>query len=107
MSSRLFWLAHASSSRGRLFLDSGAAIAICERGTSLLAAGVTRVEGDFSSGDTVDLINSQGELIARGIVAFDAEDIPKILGKSTRDLAKEFGPEYGRELVHRDEMVLL
>jgi glutamate 5-kinase len=107
MSSRLFWLAHASSSRGRLFLDSGAAIAICERGTSLLAAGVTRVEGDFSSGDTVDLINSQGELIARGIVAFDAEEIPKIVGRSTKDLAKEFGPEYGRELVHRDEMVLL
>jgi len=40
-------------------------------------------------------------------VAFDSDEIPKILGRSTKDLAKEFGPEYERELIHRDEMVLL
>lgn len=107
MSSRLFWLAHASTSRGRLVLDAGAVNAIRERGTSLLAAGVTQVEGEFSSGDTVDLVDQEGLAIARGIVAFDADEIPKILGRSTKDLAKEFGPEYERELVHRDEMVLL
>jgi glutamate 5-kinase len=81
--------------------------AITERGTSLLAAGVTRLEGDFVSGDTVDLVDPSGGVIARGIVAFDAEEIPKILGRSTKELASDFGPEYGRELVHRDEMVLL
>jgi glutamate 5-kinase len=107
MPSRLFWLAHAASSRGRLFLDTGAVKAITERGTSLLAAGVTRLEGDFVSGDTVDLVDPSGGVIARGIVAFDAEEIPKILGRSTKELASDFGPEYGRELVHRDEMVLL
>ncbi|MFM8842672.1 MAG: glutamate 5-kinase [Actinomycetota bacterium] len=107
MSSRLFWLAHASTSRGRLVLDAGAVKAIRERGTSLLAAGVTQVEGEFSSGDTVDLVDQEGQAIARGIVAFDSDEIPKILGRSTKDLAKEFGPEYERELVHRDEMVLL
>jgi glutamate 5-kinase len=52
--SRLLWLAHASSARGRLVLDSGAVTAILEKGVSLLPAGVTAVEGDFTAGDTVD-----------------------------------------------------
>lgn len=107
MASRLFWLAHAASSRGRLFLDQGAVSAILERGTSLLSAGVTGIEGEFSAGETVDLISPEGSVIARGIVGFDSVEIPGILGRSTKDLAKEFGPEYERELVHRDEMVLL
>jgi glutamate 5-kinase len=46
-------------------------------------------------------------VIARGLVAFDSEEIPMMLGRSTKDLAKELGPEYERELVHRDDMVLL
>ena len=107
LSSRLFWLAHASSSSGRLHLDQGAVTAIRERGSSLLAAGVTKVEGEFSSGDTVDLVTPGDVLIARGIVGFDSDDIPMMLGRSTKELAQEFGLDYERELVHRDEMVLL
>jgi len=106
-SSRLLWLAHAATPRGRLILDAGAVSAIQERGVSLLPAGVTNVTGDFSSGDTVEIAGPEGIVIARGLVAFDSEEIPQMLGRSTKDLAKELGPEYERELVHRDDMVLL
>ena len=105
--SRLLWLEHASTPRGRLILDSGAVTAIQERGVSLLPAGVTGVEGEFNAGDTVELVSGAGQVIARGLVAFDSDEIPQLLGRSTKDLAAELGPEYERELVHRDDLVLL
>jgi glutamate 5-kinase len=105
--SRLLWLAHAATPHGKLVLDLGATTAIKERGTSLLAAGVTSVEGDFLAGDTVELISPSGDVIARGLIAFDSVEIPAMLGKTTKQLAEELGPEYERELVHRDDLVLL
>ena len=104
---RLLWLAHASSARGRLILDDGAVKAIIERGVSLLPAGVTSVEGSFGAGDTVELVSSDGKVIARGLVAFESEAIPQMLGRSTKELAAALGAEYERELVHRDDLVLL
>ena len=106
-SSRLLWLAHAATPRGRVTLDAGAVTALKERGVSLLPAGVTAVTGEFSSGDTIEIASADGTVIARGLVAFDSEEIPQMLGRSTKELAKELGPEYERELVHRDDMVLL
>lgn len=105
--SRMLWLAHASTPHGRLVLDAGAVSAIIERGVSLLPAGVTGVEGEFSAGDAVELASVNGKVIARGLVAFDSSEIPQMLGRSTKELAKELGPEYERELVHRDDLVLL
>jgi glutamate 5-kinase len=105
--SRLLWLAHASSARGRLILDAGAVTAILEKGVSLLPAGVTAVEGEFSAGDTVELAGQDGRVIARGLVAFDSTEIPQMLGRSTKELAASLGVEYERELVHRDDLVLL
>jgi glutamate 5-kinase len=105
--SRLLWLAHASSAQGRLILDDGAVTAILERGVSLLPAGVTAVEGSFISGDTVELASKDGRVIARGLVAFDSQEIPQMLGRSTKELAASLGAEYERELVHRDDLVLL
>jgi glutamate 5-kinase len=105
--SRLLWLAHASSARGRLILDEGAVTAILEKGVSLLPAGVTAVEGEFSAGDTVELAGKDGKVIARGLVAFDSIEIPQLLGRSTKELAASLGAEFERELVHRDDLVLL
>lgn len=106
-STRLLWLAHATTGTGRLHLDAGAARAITERGSSLLPAGITAVEGDFSAGDPVDLIDHEGSAIARGLVNFDSTEIPPLLGRSTKELAAELGPAYEREVVHRDDLVLL
>lgn len=105
--SRLLWLAHATTARGKLILDAGATTAILERGVSLLPAGVTRVEGSFVSGDAVELVGADGSVIARGLVAFDSDEIPQMLGRSTKELAATLGREYERELVHRDDLILL
>jgi glutamate 5-kinase len=105
--SRLLWLAHATAPEGRLRLDAGAVIAVVDRRASLLPAGVTAVEGDFSAGDPVDLVDPAGRSVARGLVAFDANELPGMLGRSTAELAAELGPSYEREIVHRDDLVLL
>jgi glutamate 5-kinase len=104
---RLLWLAHASTPRGALRLDAGAVRAVVERRTSLLPAGLTGVEGSFSAGDPVDLLDEEGRPVARGLVNFDAAELPRLLGRSTRELAAELGPAYEREVVHRDDLVLL
>ena len=104
---RALWLAHASASSGKLVLDAGAVKALLERGVSLLPAGVTAVEGTFDAGETVDLVDSDGKVIARGIVNFDSEEIPQMLGRSTKELATTLGAEFERELVHRDDLVIL
>ena len=107
VSTRLLWLAHATTPAGQLVLDDGAANAVLHRGTSLLPAGVTEVRGDFSAGDPVDLLDQKGHVIARGLVNFDSDELPELLGRSTRDLARELGPQYEREIVHRDDLVIL
>ena len=104
---RLMWLAHAAVARGRLRLDAGAVAAVVNRRTSLLPAGVTGVEGSFIAGDPVDLVDADGHVVARGLVNYDAKELPGLLGRSTRELARELGPEYEREVVHRDDLVLL
>jgi glutamate 5-kinase len=101
--SRLRWLAHASAPSGRLILDAGAVTALMERGSSLLPAGITSVEGDFSAGDPVELVDPKGRAIGRGLVGYDAAELPAMLGRQTREL----GAQYSREIVHRDDLVIL
>jgi glutamate 5-kinase len=104
---RQLWLAHAAASHGRLLLDEGAAKAIEGGRASLLPAGITGVEGGFDAGDPVDLCAPDGRVIARGLVNYDAAEIPAMMGRSTHELAAQRGPEYEREIVHRDDLVLL
>ncbi|WP_304451344.1 glutamate 5-kinase [Nocardiopsis sp. YSL2] len=106
-SARQLWLAHATAGRGSLVLDPGAVTAVVKEKASLLPAGVVRVMGDFSAGDPVDLRDEQGTVVARGLVNYDAAEVPDLMGRSTRWLAREMGPSYERELVHRDDLVVL
>jgi glutamate 5-kinase len=104
---RLLWLAHAASPHGQVVLDAGAVRAVVERRASLLPAGITAVDGTFVAGDPVDLVDQNGDAVARGLVNFDAVELPALLGRSTRELAKQLGTAYEREVVHRDDLVLL
>lgn len=104
---RQLWLAHAAAARGRLMLDPGAVRAVVAGRASLLPAGITGVEGTFDAGDPVDLCDAGGRVVARGLVSYDAAEIPALMGRSTRWLAAKRGPEYEREIVHRDDLVLL
>jgi glutamate 5-kinase len=104
---RLLWLQHASTPQGALTLDDGAVRAVVERRKSLLPAGIAAVEGEFAAGDPVELRDGEGHAVARGLVSFDAREIPRLIGRSTRELARELGPAYEREVVHRDDLVIL
>ena len=104
---RLLWLAYAATTRGALRLDPGAVRAVVTRRMSLLPAGVTAVEGDFVAGDPVDLLAENGHVVARGLVNFDVAELPALLGRSTPDLGRELGPAFSREVVHRDDIVVL
>ncbi|MDR6864419.1 glutamate 5-kinase [Phycicoccus sp. 3266] len=105
--SRRLWLAHATTPRGRLLLDAGAVRAITEHRKSLLPAGISAVEGTFVDGDPVDLCTLEGEPVARGLVNYTSAELPGMLGRSTHALAKDLGPGYEREVVHRDDLVVL
>jgi glutamate 5-kinase len=100
MSARRFWLRHAADVRGALDLDAGAVAAVIDRRRSLLAAGIHGISGDFVAGDVVDLVGPDG-VVARGVVGFDAAELPELIGRRTRDLA----PEQRREVVHADDLV--
>lgn len=104
---RLLWLAHASITRGRLLLDAGATTALTQRKASLLAAGIVGVEGDFVAGDPVDLVGSDGVVVARGLVNFGSDDLPAMLGRNSHELAESLGVAYEREVVHRDALIVL
>lgn len=105
--SRLLWLAHASAPRGRLVLDDGAVVAVVQRRMSLLPAGIVGVAGDFVAGDPVELVDGRGTPVARGLTTYSAGELPAIIGRSTHDLAAELGAEYEREVIHRDDLVLM
>ena len=105
--SRLLWLAHATEAKGRIVLDDGAVRALTERRASLLPAGITEVAGGFGAGDPVDLVDQRGRVVARGLVNYDAEELPGLLGRSTHELARELGAAYEREVVHRDDLIVL
>jgi glutamate 5-kinase len=104
---RLLWLKHAAVARGSLRLDQGAVEAVVARGASLLPAGITGVEGTFDAGDPVNLRDESDRIVARGLVNYDAAEIPGLMGRSTRWLASKLGQEYEREVVHRDDLVIV
>ena len=87
-------------------VDEGAALALA-KGKSLLPAGVRKVEGSFTRGDTVSILTLQGREIARGLVAYDAGDAARILGLKSSEIEKVLGFRGRDELIHRDDMVLM
>ena len=106
-STRMLWLEHAATPNGRLVLDDGAVRAVVDRRTSLLPAGILAVEGEFEAGEPVELVTTGGDVVARGLVAFAAVELPDLLGRSTRELREQLGVGYDREVVHRDDLVLV
>ncbi len=101
------WLAGGLQSKGKLLLDDGAIKVLKEKGSSLLAVGVKKVEGDFDRGELVICESSSGEEIARGLINFSANEVEKIIGKSSESFEEILGYCGDSELIHRDNMVVL
>ena len=99
------WIAGHLEPQGKLTLDLGAVAALYS-GKSLLPAGVRKVEGTFSRGDTVAILGPDGTEIARGLAAYDSGDAIKIAGRKTQDIASLIGYEARSAMVHRDDLVV-
>ena len=100
------WIAGNLIPAGRLYLDSGAETAIRTGGKSLLPAGVTEVEGEFSPQDAVLLCGPNGQEIARGLVNYSDEDLRKICGHRSADIEQLLGQAGAETVIHRDNLVL-
>jgi glutamate 5-kinase len=107
LGSRKHWLAFTTRPRGELVLDDGAVRAVVEGGKSLLPAGIAAVRGQFGSGDAVACVDADGRELARGLVAYTADEIRRIAKLPAREIANVLGHSNGDEVIHRDHLVLL
>ena len=107
LASRKHWLAFTARPRGELRLDGGAAQALRERGRSLLPAGITAVRGEFGIGDAVSCVDPEGREVARGLVAYSAQEVSRIRGLPTRQISQVLGYSNGGEVIHRDDLVVI
>jgi glutamate 5-kinase len=98
------WLRYAKPARGRVAVDAGAARVLRERGSSLLAVGITGVEGDFGAGDAVE-VTCNGDLVGKGIVNYSAAELARVKGMKSAEIAAVI-PDAPEEAVHRDHFVL-
>jgi glutamate 5-kinase len=104
---RKLWIAFARHPRGTVVVDDGAREALCLRGTSLLPAGVVRVEGRFAAGDPISIADQAGAELARGLSDVSSADLERIKGLRSGDIAVTDPGLAGREVVHRDRLVIL
>jgi glutamate 5-kinase len=107
LESRKRWVLAETARHSRITADDGAAQALASRGKSLLPAGVAAVEGEFERGQTVRIYTLAGKEIARGVAQYSADDLRRIKGLRSTQIAETLGYDYGPEAVHRDDMVLL
>jgi glutamate 5-kinase len=102
---RKAWLGGRLRLRGALIVDAGAAAALCS-GSSLLAAGISTVEGEFGRGDPVAIRDPEGRTIAHGLAEYDAAECSALRGKQSGEHAAILGYAPRRAVVHRDQLVL-
>lgn len=107
LSSRKHWIAYSNKPRGRLQLDPGAVRAIRKRGRSLLPIGIVSVEGRFRVGDPVSCCSEEGGEVARGLCAYDSQEVAVIMGHPTPKISELLGYSNGAEVIHRDDLVLV
>lgn len=107
IAARKQWLASQTQIRGRLYLDDGAVKVLSGQGKSLLAVGVTRVEGSFKRGEIVSCLDADGKEIARGLVNYDMEESARIAGHGSDKIEALLGYIDDAELIHRDNLILL
>ena len=92
---------------GGLVVDKGAADAVVKQNRSLLPTGIARVVGSFKRGDIVSISDADNAKIAAGISNYDSDDLVKISGKHSDQIADIVERKYGDEAVHRNNMVVL
>ncbi|MDO8886149.1 glutamate 5-kinase [Candidatus Oleimmundimicrobium sp.] len=107
VSSKKLWIAFGHTSKGKIKIDNGAKKAIIEGGKSLLPAGTIDCFGKFSVGDSVDIVDLNGEIFAKGLTNFSSDEIKKIKGLRRGEVVKKLSEEASEEIIHRDCLVVL
>jgi glutamate 5-kinase len=107
LESRQRWMISRLASRGKIVIDDGAAAALKKRKGSLLPAGIKDTEREFGRGDMVDIVDLQGNRIACGMSNYSAAEIQTIKGAQSKAIMALLGYEYGAEVVHRNNLVVL
>jgi len=107
LESRKRWMLSGLSTKGKLVVDSGAALALKKQKRSLLAAGIKSAEGTFQRGDIVNIYDPEGSRIGCGIANYSSADIEVIKGRHSKKIATLLGYDYGSEVVHRNNLVVL
>jgi len=105
VTARKRWISGGLETRGAVIVDAGA-VAALRAGKSLLPAGVRRIEGRFQRGDAVEIRSIDGEMVGRGLVAYDAADAERIAGRNSREIEAILGYAGRAEMIHRDDMAL-
>jgi glutamate 5-kinase len=107
LESRKRWMLSGLATRGKLVVDSGAVLALKKQNRSLLAAGIKEAEGKFERGDIVNIYDTQGSRLGCGITNYSSSDIAAIQGVHSRTIVTRLGYDYGSEVVHRNNLVVL
>ncbi|WP_179946914.1 glutamate 5-kinase [Vibrio splendidus] len=107
LENRKRWILAGPASAGDIVVDDGAVNAVNTKGSSLLAKGVVRVQGEFSRGEVTQVTDSKGKVVARGIASYSSQDLAKIAGKHSKDIGAILGYDYGSEVIHRDDLVVI
>lgn len=107
LESRKRWMMSGLSTKGKLIVDPGAAEALKKQSRSLLAAGITETEGKFQRGDLVNIYDPEGNHIGCGITNYNAPDIISIKGLHSKNIVDTLGYDYGSEVIHRNNLVII
>ena len=104
--SRKMWIVACKVPSGSIFVDSGAAKAILERGSSLLPSGIKKVEGEFGRREVVSVRSLEGKELGRGITRYSSKELSLIMGHHSDEFEKILGYECGSVAVHRDDLAV-
>jgi glutamate 5-kinase len=107
LESRERWMLAGLSVKGKLIVDEGALIALKEEKGSLLAAGILAVEGLFQKGDLVDVFDVNGNRLGSGMTNYNCAEIDKLKGMHSRKIVSLLGHDYGSEVIHRNNLLVL
>jgi glutamate 5-kinase len=101
------WMLSGLASKGKLIIDRGAVLAIKKRNKSLLPAGIIDIEGKFQRGDVVDIVDIVGTYLGCGISNYNSAEVTAIKGVHSQAVSTILGYEYGSEIIHRNNMILI
>ncbi|MBT0587900.1 glutamate 5-kinase [Alteromonas oceanisediminis] len=105
-SARAKWLRYSLRSRGQLTIDSGAAHALRNRGSSLLCAGIEKVSGHFDAGDCVEFV-FRDEVLGQGLCLYNSQDLQRVKGLHSQQISDVLGYSHGKVAVHKDDLIIM